>query len=73
MDINTTKTVQFGSYVATDYRMRSGSNMGPVLANTLTLTSGSSSLIPFHYMPPGTPLNTQHVYLPATAPTHWSG
>jgi len=73
MDINTTKTVQFGSYVATDYRMRSGSNMGPVLANTLTLTSGSSSLIPFHFMPPGTPLNTQHVYLPATAPTNWSG
>jgi hypothetical protein len=73
MDINTTKTVQFGSYVATDYRMRSGSNMGPVLANTLTLTSGSSSLIPFHYMPPGTPLNTQNVYLPATAPTHWTG
>ena len=37
------------------------------------LTSGSSSLIPFHYMPPGTPLNTQNVYLPATAPTHWTG
>jgi Tfp pilus assembly protein PilX len=73
MDINTTKTVQFGSYVVTDYRMRSGSNMGPVLANTLTLTSGSSSLIPFHYMPPGTPLNSQNVYLPATSPTNWSG
>jgi hypothetical protein len=73
MDINTTKTVQFGSYVATDYRMRSGSNMGPVLASTLTLTSGSSSLIPFHYMPPGTPQNTAKVYLPATAPTNWSG
>ena len=72
-DINTTKTVQFGSYVATDYRMRSGSNMGPVLANTLTLSSGASSLIPFHNMPPGTPLNTQNVYLPATAPTNWSG
>jgi hypothetical protein len=72
-DINTTKTVQIGSYVATDYRMRSGSNMGPVLANSLTLTSGSSSLIPFHYMPPGTPLNTSSVYLPATAPTNWSG
>ena len=39
-DINTTKTVQFGSYVATDYRMRSGSNMGPVLANTLKLPKG---------------------------------
>jgi Tfp pilus assembly protein PilX len=73
MDINTTKTVQFGSYVATDYRMRSGSNMGPVLANSLTLVSGSSSLIPFHYMPPGTPLNSQNVYLPATAPTNWAG
>ena len=33
--------------------------MGPVLANTLTLTSGSSSLIPFHYMPPGTPLTLE--------------
>jgi hypothetical protein len=72
-DINTTKTVQFGSYVATDYRMRSGANMGPVLANTLTLSSGASSLIPFHNMPPGTPLNTSNVYLPATAPTNWSG
>jgi len=72
-DINTTKTVQFGSYVATDYAMRSGSNMGPVLANTLTLASGASSLIPFHNMPPGTPLNTSNVYLPATAPTNWSG
>ena len=73
MDINTTKTVQFGSYVATDYRMRSGSNMGPVLANTLTLSSGASSLIPFHNMPQGTPLNTAQVYLPASAPTNWSG
>jgi hypothetical protein len=39
MDINTTKTVQFGSYVATDYAQRSGANMGPVLANSLTLTA----------------------------------
>jgi hypothetical protein len=44
-----------------------------VLANTLTLSSGASSLIPFHNMPPGTPLNTSNVYLPATAPTNWSG
>jgi Tfp pilus assembly protein PilX len=73
LDVNTTKTVQFGSWVATDYAMRSGNNMGPVLANTLTMSSGASSLIPFHYMPPGTPLNSQNVYLPATAPTNWSG
>jgi Tfp pilus assembly protein PilX len=73
IDVNTSKTVQFGSWVGTDYAMRSGSNMGPVLADTLTLASGASSLIPFHYMPPGTPLNSQNVYLPASPPTNWTG
>jgi hypothetical protein len=67
-------TVQFGSYVTTDYLLAGGgTNMGPVLAKTLTLGGGGSTLIPFHTMPPGTPLNTQNDYIPATPPTNWNG
>ncbi len=73
MSINTTKTVQFGAYVTQDYLLQSGTDMGPVLANTLTFQSGASAIIPFHTMPPGTPLNTSTTYLPAVKPTNWNG
>lgn len=67
-------TVQFGVYCVTQYSTSgNASNMGPVLANSLSLGGGAQSLIPFHYFPPGTPLNTSTSYLPASAPTFWSG
>jgi Tfp pilus assembly protein PilX len=67
-------TVQFGVYCVTQYSTGGGaSNMGPVLANTLSLGGGAQTLIPFHYFPPGTPLNTSTSYLPASSPTNWQG
>jgi len=66
--------IQVGTYCLTDYHISgSGTNWGPVLANTLTLGGSTSTLIPFHVMPPGTPLNSITTYLPATAPTNWNG
>jgi hypothetical protein len=67
-------TAQFGVYCTTDYSTAGGSsNMGPVLANTLNLGGSTASLIPFHYMPPGTPLSTRFVTVPEQPPTNWSG
>lgn len=66
--------VQFGVYCTTDYLTSGGSsNMGPVLANTLNIGGSTSSLIPFHYMPPGTPLSTRFVTVPGQPPKNWSG
>jgi Tfp pilus assembly protein PilX len=66
--------VQAGAYATTQYTIDGGAtNMGPVLANTLSLSGGGNSLIPFHTMPPGTPLNTRTVNVPAKPPTSWSG
>ncbi len=67
-------TAQFGVYCVTNYSTAGGaSNMGPVLANTLTLGGGAQTLIPLQYFPPGTPLENQNVYLPASKPKNWSG
>ena len=67
-------TVQFGVYCVTQYSTQGGaSNMGPVLANSLSLGGGAQTLIPYHYFPPGTPLSIQTTYLPASAPKNWSG
>lgn len=66
--------IQVGTYCATDFHISgNSSNMGPVLANTLALAGNNSTLIPFHIMPPGTPLNTATSYLPASAPSGWAG
>jgi hypothetical protein len=66
--------LQVGTYCSTDYFVAgTATNMGPVLANTLTLNGNMSTLVPFNIMPPGTPLNTSTEYLPASAPTYWSG
>jgi hypothetical protein len=66
--------VQFGVYCTTQYSTQGGaSNMGPVLANTLSLGGGGQYLIPFHFFPPDTPTNTATSYLPASSPTNWSG
>lgn len=66
--------VQLGVYCTTQYTTAGGSgNMGPVLANSLNLGGNAQTLIPFHVFPPGTPQNTTTVYLPASAPTNWSG
>jgi hypothetical protein len=63
-------TAQWGAYATTAYQIDGGSgNMGPVLANSLTIGGGSSTLIPFSVMPPGTPLN----YGAATQPGDWTG
>jgi hypothetical protein len=67
-------TAQWGAYATTAYQIDGGSsNMGPVLANSLTVGGGSSTLIPFSVMPPGTPLNTQSHYVPSSMPKSWSG
>jgi hypothetical protein len=67
-------TVQFGVYCTTNYSTSGGSsNMGPVLANSLSLGGNAASLIPFHNMPPGTPLSTRTVVIPAQPPKNWSG
>jgi Tfp pilus assembly protein PilX len=74
VDFNGTNDMQVGTYCATDYHIKgSATNMGPVLANTLTLGGSTSSLIPFHVMPPGTPLNSITTYLPAQQPKYWNG
>jgi Tfp pilus assembly protein PilX len=65
---------QIGVYCTTDYLTAGGSsNMGPVLANTLNIGGNTASLIPFHSMPPGTPLSTRFVTVPAQPPKNWSG
>jgi hypothetical protein len=65
--------VQFGGYCTTNYATAGGSsNMGPVLANSLSLGGATSSLIPFKYMPPGTPLNYDIQHTPAVVQS-WSG
>lgn len=65
--------VQFGGYCTTNYSTAGGSsNMGPVLANSLSLGGATSSLIPFKYMPPGTPLNYDIQHTPAVVQS-WSG
>jgi len=65
---------QWGAYAVTAYQIDGGSsNMGPVLANTDTIGGGSSTLIPFHQFPPGTPLATATVSLPGTPPIYWAG
>lgn len=67
-------TVQFGVYCTTQYTTAGGaSNMGPVLANSLSLGGGAQTLMPFHVFPPNTPLNTSTSYLPASTPVNWSG
>jgi hypothetical protein len=66
--------VQFGVYATTDYSTSGGSsNMGPVLAHSVTLGGSTQTLKPFTVFPPGTPLNTQTNYLPATSPVNWGG
>jgi len=66
--------VQIGAWVNTDYEVQNNAkNWGPVIANTLTFGNNTQTLTPFHTMPPGTPMNTQVTYLPASKPTHWSG
>ena len=65
---------QFGVYAVTQYTEDGGTvNMGPVLANNISLAGGAATLIPFHEFPPGTPLNTSTSYLPASPPTDWAG
>jgi len=74
VDYGGTNNIQVGTYCATDYHISGNTtNMGPVLANTLALNGNLSTLVPFHIMPPGTPLNTSTSYLPASAPTYWNG
>ena len=64
---------QFGAYVTTNYLVDGNSaNYGPILANSLSLNGGTSSLIPFSQMPPGTPLNYDIQHQPATIQS-WSG
>lgn len=66
--------LQVATYCTTDYFIAgTATNWGPVLANTLQLNGNMSTLVPFHIMPPGTPLNTSTEYLPASAPTYWNG
>lgn len=74
VDYGGNSVLQVGTYCATDYHVAgTATNMGPVLADTLSLNGNMSTLVPFHIMPPGTPLNTSTNYLPASAPTYWSG
>jgi hypothetical protein len=64
---------QFGAYVTTNYYVDGNSaNYGPILSNSLSLNGGTSSLIPFSQMPPGTPLNYDITHSPATIQS-WSG
>jgi Tfp pilus assembly protein PilX len=74
VDVTGGATAQWGAYATTAYQIDGGStNMGPVLANTMVVGGGSSTLIPFHQFPPGTPLSVDTVELPGTPPTNWSG
>ena len=73
INIGGSSQVQFAAYVTTNYSIAGGaSNMGPVLANSLSLGGSTSSLIPFHNMPPGTPKNTDLIPHPAAIDS-WSG
>jgi len=66
-------TAQFGAYVTTNYSTSgNSSNMGPVLANSLSLSGGTSSLKPFTTMPPDTPENYDIQHEPASVQS-WSG
>lgn len=66
--------LQVATYCATNYYIAgTATNWGPVLASTLQLNGNMSTLVPFHIMPPGTPLNTSTSYLPASSPSYWSG
>jgi hypothetical protein len=74
VDYGGTNSMQVATYCATSYFIKgTATNWGPVLANTLSLNGNLSELVPFKIMPPGTPTNTRTSYLPASAPTYWSG
>lgn len=74
VDYAGTNVMQVGTESTNDYHISgNATNWGPVLANTLTLNGNLSELVPFKVMPPGTPTNTSTSYLPASAPTYWSG
>jgi hypothetical protein len=74
VDYSGTNVMQVGTYSTNDYHISGNStNWGPVLAKTLTLNGNLSELVPFKVMPPGTPTNTSTSFLPASAPTYWSG
>lgn len=74
VDYGGTNVMQVGTYSTNDYHISgSATNWGPVLANTLALNGNLSELVPFKVMPPGTPTNTSTSFLPASAPTYWSG
>lgn len=67
-------TAQWASYATTNYQVDGGStNMGPVLANTLTLGGGAMQVIPFTTLPPGIPNGSTTTTVTGTGPTNWSG
>jgi len=74
VDYSGTNVMQVGTYSTNDYHISgNATNWGPVLAKTLFLNGNLSELVPFKVMPPGTPTNTSTSFLPASAPTYWSG
>jgi Tfp pilus assembly protein PilX len=67
-------TAQWATYATTNYQLDGGStNMGPAMANTVTLGGGSMQMIPFTNLPPGIPIGSTTTTVTGTGPTNWSG
>jgi hypothetical protein len=67
-------TAQWATYATTDYTLDGGgTNMGPAMANTVTLSNGATQLIPLTTLPAGTPVGSTTVSVTGTAPANWSG
>jgi hypothetical protein len=72
--ISNGSSAQYAVYATTNYELAGGStNMGPVVANTVTLGGGAMQVIPFTTFPAATPMGTTTTTVTGTAPANWSG
>jgi Tfp pilus assembly protein PilX len=67
-------TAQWATYATTNYQLDGGStNMGPAMANTVTLGGGAQQMIPFGTLPPGIPVGTVTTTVAGLPPANWAG
>jgi hypothetical protein len=73
-DIAGSNNVQIPVYAVTDYHISgSATNMGPAIADTVTMQGNATTLLPLHTLPSDAPAVIGAVYPQASAPTNWSG
>ncbi len=72
--ISNGSTAQWATYATTNYQLDGGStNMGPAMANTVTLGGGAQQTIPFNTLPPGIPVGSVTTTVQGLPPANWTG